>query len=530
MNRAWTMRATVQWIGLVAGPVLALLTYVLLPEAYQPGNGQTILFAHAGRATAAAAVWMAVWWMTEAIPVYATALLPLALLPVAGAVTMKDAASPYGHELIFLFMGGFIIALSMQRWGLHKRIAFAALRLVGTRPGHMIGGFMLVTAVLSMWVSNTATAVMMLPIALSVIDLVLGGRSEAGVAGEQTAAGDARHAAGGPRRLPEEAARNFALCLLLGIAYAASIGGIGTLIGTPPNLFLASYIRDQLGLEISFVRWMGIGLPLVAVFVPIVWLLMTRVLYPVGTARIEGGAALTREAYRKLGPMKAGEWATLAVFALTATLWILRPLLAELTLGGTRPFAGLTDAGVAMSAALLLFVIPADIRSFSFVMNWETAVKLPWGVLILFGGGLSLAAAINANGVAEFLGNQVTALAGLPSVLLVLLVTALMIFLTELTSNTATTATMVPILAALAPALGVHPYLLIVPAAIAASCAFMLPAATPPNAVVFGSGHVTIPQMCRAGLLLNLIGIVLITALAYAIAMPLLGLDLSAAP
>ncbi|MFQ5877710.1 MAG: SLC13 family permease [Acidobacteriota bacterium] len=526
-RRPRTFRSTVQWAGLLAGPALALGAYLLLPDAYQDGLGRSVPLGHAGRATAAAAVWMAVWWMSEAIPVYATALLPLALLPAAGAVTMRAAAAPYGHELIFLFMGGFILALSMQRWGLHRRIAFAALGLAGTRPRRIVGAFMLVTAGLSMWTSNTAVAIMMLPIALSVIGLVVNGgggprrRVEPGPgAGPGPEIGPV-----GPRGLSEREARNFALCLLLGVAYAASIGGIGTLIGTPPNLFLASYVEDHLGTEISFARWLGIGLPLVAVFVPIVWLLMTRLLYPIRVDRIEGGDALARDASGRIGPMRAGEWVTLAVFSLAALTWIARPILVELTLGAARPFAGLSDAGVAMIAALALFVIPIDLDRRVFVMNWEWAVKLPWGLLVLFGGGLSLAAAINSNGVAGFLGSRVGALAGLPSVLLVLLVTGMMIFLTEITSNTATTATMVPILSALAPGLGVHAYMLIVPAAIAASCAFMLPVATPPNAIVFGSGHVTIPQMCRAGLWLNLIGIVLITALTYAVAMPLLGVD-----
>jgi sodium-dependent dicarboxylate transporter 2/3/5 len=495
----------IRWTGLLAAPLLAALTYVLLPDAYLDAEGRSVAFTHAGRATSAAAVWMAVWWMTEAIPVYATALLPLALLPALGAMPIRQAAAAYGHELIFLFMGGFIIALSMQRWGLHRRIAFFALRFVGTQPHNLIGGFMLVTALLSMWVSNTATAIMMLPIALSVIGLVQTEQS-----GEDAGA--------------ESAGSSFALGLLLGIAYAASIGGIGTLIGTPPNLFLASYARSQLGIEISFVRWMAVGLPLVALFLPIAWLLLTRLLFPIRIARIEGGAALTREAYESLGTMKLGERATLIVFTLTAAAWISRPLLARIEWAGVQPFVGLSDAGIAMIAALALFLIPVDRKDQVFVMNWETAVQLPWGVLILFGGGLSLAAAIRSNGVGELLGAQVSSFAGLPSVLVVLVVVALMIFLTELTSNTATTATLVPILASLAPGLGLHPFLLIVPAAIAASCAFMLPVATPPNAIVFGSGLVSIPQMCRAGLLLNLIGIVLITSLAYAVAMPLLGI------
>jgi sodium-dependent dicarboxylate transporter 2/3/5 len=515
------VRSRVQWAGLAAGPLLALLVYSVLPESYLNSEGGTVVFSHAGRATASVGVWMAVWWMTEAIPVYATALLPLAALPLLGAVSMREAASPYGHELIFLFMGGFILALSMQRWGLHDRVALLALRLVGTKPRNMVGGFMIVTAVMSMWVSNTATTVIMLPIALSVIGLV---RSRQGPGGGSAPASGGKAAEPGSRGpITEGTGRNFALCLLLGIAYAASIGGIGTLIGTPPNLFLASFIKSHLGREISFVKWMGIGLPLVVLFLPLTWLLLTRLLYPIRIGRIEGGGAYVREAYRRLGRMNRGEWATFIVFMLTAFTWIFRPLLVKIALAGVKPLAGLSDPGVVMLAALALFVIPVNVRGREFVMNWETAVKLPWGLLVLFGGGLSLAAAVQANGVGEFLGNQVSALQGVPPLLLVTLVAALMIFLTELTSNTASTATLVPIMYAVALGLGLHPYALIVPTAIAASCAFMLPVATPPNAIVFGSGYVSIPQMCRAGIWLNLIGIVMVTALTYLVALPLLG-------
>ena len=367
---------------------------------------------------------------------------------------------------------------------------------------------MAATAFMSMWVSNTATTIMMLPIALSVIDLVL--RRSGGKPTEET------------ETFSEGEGHNFALCLLLGVAYAASIGGIGTLIGTPPNLFLASYIETYLGREISFVRWMGVGLPLVIVFLPIVWVLITRILYPIRIGAIEGGSTLIRDGYRKLGPMKRGEWTTLVVFVVAAASWILRPLLRKISVSGVHPLDGLTDPGIAMIAALALFVIPIDAKKRVFAMDWQTAIKLPWGILVLFGGGLSLAAAISANGVGEFIGSQVAVLGVLPGVVLVLVVTAMMIFLTELTSNTATTATLIPILAAIAPGLGLSPYALIVPAAIAASCAFMLPVATPPNAIVFGSGYVRIGQMARAGLWLNIIGIVLVTILTYAIVIPLL--------
>jgi solute carrier family 13 (sodium-dependent dicarboxylate transporter), member 2/3/5 len=500
-------RKTVQWTGFFGGPALALIAYLLLPHAYRDGSGALVEFTHGGRVTCAAGIWMAVWWMTEALPIYVTALLPLCLFPVLGAVSIHDAAAPYANELIFLFMGGFVVALSMERWGLHKRIAFASLRIVGSKPRRVVLGFMMATAFISMWVSNTATAIMMLPIALSVIDVVL--KQTNGRTLEET------------REFTDGPGDNFAVCLLLGVAYSASIGGIGTLIGTPPNLFLASYIETQLGREVSFVRWLAVGVPLVVVFLPLTWFLLTHVLYPIRLREIEGGASFIREAQRKLGPIAKGERTTLVVFALAALCWISRPLLVKVTFGGVAPLRGLSDPGIAMIAALALFVIPRDVKKREFVMDWQSAAKLPWGVLLLFGGGLSLAASVEKTGVGEFIGSRVAGMAGFPGIAMVLIVTTIVIFLTELTSNTATTATFVPILAAVAPALGVSPYMLIVPAAIAASCAFMLPAGTPPNALVFGSGYIHIAQMIRAGFWLNIIGIVLITALCYALVIPL---------
>ena len=312
---------------------------------------------------------------------------------------------------------------------------------------------------------------------------------------------------------------------MLGVAYAASIGGIATIIGTPPNAILAGFIKETYGETISFARWLVIGVPLAVVFLPITWFLLTRVLYPIRIERIEGGRELIAREHAQLGPMKPGEWVTLIVFLLAAVAWIFRTII-------ERHIPGVSDPGIAIIAAMLLFVIPVDLKKRTFTMNWSTATKLPWGILILFGGGLSLAAAVKVNGVAQFIGSTVPTLQGLAetqglrTLLLIVLVTTGVIFLTELTSNTATTTTLLPILAAIAVGLGLHPYLLIVPAAIAASCAFMMPVATPPNAIVFGSGYITIPQMCKAGLWLNLIGIVLVTLLAYAIIIPVLGIAL----
>jgi sodium-dependent dicarboxylate transporter 2/3/5 len=470
------------------------VAFWLLPGNYfDPGKAATVALPPEARATIAAMVWMATWWLTEAIDIAATALLPMVLFPLAGIAPIEKATAPYASSVIFLFLGSFVLALSMQRWGLDRRLALHILRLVGTRPSHMIGGFMIATAGLSAFVSNTATAAMMLPIAVSVVSVA--------------------HRRAGDEETPRQ--RNFAPALMLAIAYSASIGGLATIVGTPPNLFLVGFLRRTRGLEVSFASWLRIGLPLVAVLLPATWWLLTHRLYPVEKRPVPGAAEALRKALAGLGPMTRGERGTLVVFAATAAAWILRPLLTGWTVFGARPLAGLSDTGVAVIAALSLFLIPADRERGTRAMDWRTAEKLPWGVLILFGGGLSLAAAIQAHGVAEFLGAQAHALASWPELAIVMLVTATTIFLTELTSNTATAAALVPILAALAPGLGVPELHLVIPATLAASCAFMLPVATPPNAIVFGSGRVTQPQMARAGFWLNLLAILPITALAW---------------
>jgi solute carrier family 13 (sodium-dependent dicarboxylate transporter), member 2/3/5 len=482
LHRASSLRRRVQWSGLVLGPLVGWMAYLLLDSAgAEPLSDE-------GRAVAAIAVWMAVWWLTEAVHVSVTALLPIGLFPLTRAMEVADATAPYASPLIFLFLGGFVLALSMQRWGLDERIALMTIRMVGERPAHLVGGFMAATAVMSMWVSNTATVAMMLPIALSVAVLV--------------------------RRLDRDddaAARRFAVCLMLGIAYAASIGGLGTIIGTPPNLFVASYLRDTAGVDISFVRWMLFGVPLVTVFLPLTWLLLTRMLFRLSREPVRGARQIARRRHDELGPASRGEWVTFVVFVATASAWIGRPLLVEVELFGVQPFAGLSDTGIAIVAALLLFVIPVDLRSRTFAMGWREAEKLPWGVLLLFGGGLSLANAIETTGVGDWIGRGVATVGPLPVVLLVAVVVAIVVGLTELTSNTATTAAFVPVVAGVAPALGLDPVVLVVPVALAASAAFMMPVATPPNAIVFASGHVTIPQMVRAGVWLNLMTVLLVT-------------------
>ena len=493
------LRRRVQWAGLLLGPVLAAVAYHLLDDAgAEPLSPE-------GRAVAAIAVWMAVWWLSEAVHVSITALLPIGLMPLAGAQTTAETTAPYASPLIFLFLGGFVLALSMQRWNLDERIALLTIRLVGERPAQLVGGFMIATAVMSMWVSNTATVAMMLPIALSVAALVK--RLDAENAGQLSASGV-----------------SFGVCLMLGIAYSASIGGLGTIIGTPPNLFVASYLRDTIGVEISFVRWMLFGVPLVAVFLPLTWLLLTRVLYRLPRDPVEGAQELAEERYRNLGPPSRGEWSTFIVFVLTATAWILRPVLVEVEIAGLRPLAGLDDTGIAIVAALALFVIPVNLREREFVMRWQSAEELPWGVLLLFGGGLSLANAIETTGVGQWIGQGVAAVGPLPVIVMVALVALVVVALTELTSNTATTAAFVPVVAGIAPAVGLDPIVLVVPVALAASAAFMMPVATPPNAIVFGSGYVTIPQMIRAGVWLNLITVILVTTASILLVPRVLGM------
>lgn len=503
----------VRWFGLLGGPVVALAVFLLLSaftgdvrvdEAGAYAGG----LSEAGRVTAAVGVWMAVWWLTEAIPIPATALLPIALFPMLGVTDGVGAATAgYANPIIYLFLGGFVLGLAMEKWGLHKRIALITIGIVGTSPARLIGGFMIATAMMSMFVSNTATVVMMLPIAMSVVGLVSGAVGEAEGEGERRRVG------------------SFAVCLLLGVAYAASIGGVGTLIGTPPNTILAGFLRDQYGVDLGFAQWMKVGIPIVVVLLPLTWVYLTRFAFPLRLARVPGGRGFIRDELRGLGPMSRGEWNVFVVFCLTAGLWVFRPQLAAL--GG--PLAGLSDTGIAIAAALVLFVLPVPARDGGggvFTMDWQTAERLPWGILILFGGGLALASAVDTNGVDEFIGLAFAGLTWAPTVLVIGAVAATVIFLTELTSNTAVTAALMPVLASAAGELGIAPDTLLVPAAIAASCAFMLPVATPPNAIVFSSGQVSIAQMAKAGLWLNVIGSVLITVFAWGLVGRLLGLEL----
>jgi sodium-dependent dicarboxylate transporter 2/3/5 len=479
-----------QQIGLLGGiAVFVLMSFAPAPDGLDPAAWRT----------AAVGALMAVWWITEAIPIAATALVPLVAFPLLEITPIREAAAPYANPLIFLFMGGFLIAVAMQRWNLHRRIALTIVRVVGVKPTSIVIGFIIASAFLSMWVSNTATALMMLPIGLSVIRL-----TQDAVSDDQAA----------PVR--------FGLVLVLSIAYACNIGGIGTLVGTPPNAFLAGFMLETYDVEIGFAQWMMVGLPLVLVALPIMYYLLTWI-YPIEITEIPGGKALINRQIEQLGPMSDAERKVALVFGATALLWITRPLLSDVV-------PGLSDAGIAMTAGLVLFLVPTHTERGAHLLNWEEAEDLPWGVLILFGGGLSLADAISSTGLATWIGQGVSSYGSWPVLLIVLLSVATIVMLTEITSNTATSAAFLPILASAAIGIGQNPFLLVIPAAIGASCAFMLPVATPPNAIVYGSGYISIPQMSRAGIWMNVTSIVLITVLAYTLLLTAFGVDIGVVP
>lgn len=469
-------------VGLFLGPAAFLFLLALPPPAELSDAGWTV---------AAVATWMAIWWVTEAIPLAATALLPLPLMPLLDVVSVGTAAAPYANPLIFLFLGGFLIALAVQRWSLHRRIALHILALSGGTAARTVAALMVATALLSMAISNTASTMLMLPIAASLlIGLPVTDDTDRNTADR----------------------RNFAIAGLLGIAYAASIGGVATLIGSPPNALLASFLGGVYGIEVTFAGWMLIGLPLAILMLPCSWLLLTKVIYPFGEVMGHAGQDWIRDELKALGPMTSPEKRVAAVFGLVAAGWILTPVV-EAWFGPT----GLSDPGIAIAGAIALFAIPADWASRRFLLDWETARGAPWEVLILFGGGLSLAQAIDQSGLALWIGSQLTAFGTAAPVVLIAAVALVVLLLTELTSNTATTAALLPVMGGLAVSMNIDPVLLTLPVALAASCAFMLPVATPPNAIVFGTGHVTIGQMIRAGIWLNATGLVLITLVVYLI-------------
>lgn len=483
-------------IGLLAGLAVFAAMRLLPPPAEMPPAAWSV---------AALAALMALWWVSEAIPVPATALLPVLVLPVLGVRDPVAAAAPYGNPLIFLFLGGFLIALAVQRWGLHKRLALAMLRRVGTSPHALVAGFLAVAAVLSMWLSNTATSIVLLPVALSVAAMVRRGGTGNMDPGTRTAVDAA---------------------LLLAIAYGANIGGLATLIGTPPNALLAGFLLQSTGYSLGFARWMLFALPLAAIMLAAAWLVLTRLAFRIPAAPLPGAGATIGAELAALGPLSGPEVRVATVFAAVAAAWLGRPAVEDLLPDGVT----VTDPAIAVAGALALFLLPSGRRAGERLLDWSQARRLPWGVLILFGGGLSLAAAIGDTGLAAWIADALAGLADLPIGVIVTGMTATIVLLTELTSNTATAATFLPLVAELAVRLGYSPLFLAIPAAVAASCAFMLPVATPPNAIVYGSGRVTMGQMALAGIWLNVFATAVITAATFLWLPLVFGVDGSALP
>jgi sodium-dependent dicarboxylate transporter 2/3/5 len=491
------------WMLRLAGLAAAALVWLLL-------DGSEGLTEDARR-VAAIATLMAMWWMTEAVPLSATSLLPIVLIPALTERTVAQTTAPYANPVVFLFLGGFLIAIAMEKWNLHRRVALWTISRVGFKPRQMVLGVMLATGFISMWVSNTATTLMMLPIALSMLVLV------------------AEHS----DRAPAEQLRRFAICITLSVAWSATMGGLGTLLGSPPNAIVAGYAASELGRDIGFLEWMAMGMPLAFVFILVAWWLMTRVLYRFELDAPPDGGQMIHAEIARLGPLSLGEKMVILVFASAAFLWIVPPLLASVPTIGARFgwLRTLDDSAVAIAAGIALFLLPASDTGGrrGMVLEWRDAERgLPWGVLLLFGGGLSLAGAIAGTGLDHWFGLQVRALGALPPILLVAAVSTLVLFLTEITSNTASAATFIPVLGAVALGIDADPIMLLIPATLAATCAFMLPVGTPPNAIVFGTGRVTIGQMARGGLVLNLIGIVLITAACYLLGGWAMGIDFGA--
>ncbi len=497
-------------VGLITG--VSLFVIILLsprPEGLTPE----------GQRMAAVGALMATWWITEAAHIAVTALLPVALVPLLGIMPSSQVAPHYANHIIFLFIGGFIIALAMEKWDLHRRIALHTIARVGTRPERLILGFMIATAFLSMWISNTATTMMMLPIAMAVVTQL----SEfAEIDGERS------------DETPARVKTTFGVMLLLGIAYSASVGGLGTIIGSPTTVAFLGFAQTRFPDQppIGFMDWSLVCIPLVVLFVPIMWAYLCRfgADLPLSRIRFSGSQTIIENELRKLGPMKRPEKMVLAVSATTAVLWIFRrPLeLGGVTIPGwSSAFASpsdIHDATVAMTMGVLLCLLPTARsggiewrgRRERFVMDWQTIQSgIPWSIVILLGGGFALAAGIQETELARWLGSQMSVLKGTPVWVLIPMTCLLAVLLTETTSNIATVLMISPVITETAVEIGVHPYLLLIPAAIMASFAFMLPVATPPNAIVFGSGWVTIPQMFRAGVALDAIALVLVPVLVY---------------
>jgi sodium-dependent dicarboxylate transporter 2/3/5 len=459
-------------IGLVLGPVLfALVMLFFNPENLNP-HAKSIL---------ASTIWIAIWWITECVPISVTALLPIVLFPLTGGLDIKSTTASYGHNLVFLFVGGFIIALAIEKWNLHKRVALSIIKFTGTKKSRIILGFMIATAVLSMFISNTATTIMILPVGMAIISKV----SESNNSYENI---------------------NFGKSLMIAIAYSASIGGMATLIGTPPNMIFAGVVKESYGIEIGMLEWSKFGLPVSLFLLVICWIYLTKVAFSFEDKNQASGKQEINSQLKKLGKFSNEELKVSIIFGLTAFGWIFRKQLVKII-----PF--LDDTIIAISFAIVLFIIPD--KKNKPLLNWEDTIKLPWGILLLFGGGMAIASAFGKSGLALWIANLLSTMNGVSLFLLILIIVVSINLLTELTSNMATTAMLLPVLVTMALAINVHPYFLLVSATLAASCAFMLPVATPPNAIVFGSGLLKIEDMFKKGIWMNLFSVVVISLIVY---------------
>ena len=466
------MKISKKKIGLVLGPVLfALVMLFFNPENLNP-EAKSIL---------ASTIWIAIWWITECVPISVTALLPIVLFPLTGGLDIKSTTASYGHNLVFLFVGGFIIALAIEKWNLHKRVALSIIKFTGTKKSRIILGFMIATAVLSMFISNTATTIMILPVGMAIISKV----SESNNSYENI---------------------NFGKSLMIAIAYSASIGGMATLIGTPPNMIFAGVVKESYGIEIGMLEWSKFGLPVSLFLLMICWIYLTKVAFSFEDKNQASGKQEINSQLRKLGKFSNEELKVSVIFGLTAVGWIFRKQLVKII-----PF--LDDTIIAISFAIVLFIIPD--KKNKPLLNWEDTIKLPWGILLLFGGGMAIASAFGKSGLALWIANLLSTMNGVSLFLLILIIVVSINLLTELTSNMATTAMLLPVLVTMALAINVHPYFLLVSATLAASCAFMLPVATPPNAIVFGSGLLKIEDMFKKGIWMNLFSVIVISLIVY---------------
>ncbi len=462
-------------IGLLAGPLLFLLVYLLLGSTTLSLKGVAVLSLGA---------MMVTWWVTEAVPLPVTALLPMVLFPLLSVSTVREASQPYGDPVIFLFMGGFILALGLEKYNLHERVALNLIRLTGTSGNGIILGFMLATALISMWISNTATAVMMLPIASSVTSLLA---KEIG-------------------QKDHPKFQKFATGLMLAIAYAASIGGIATIIGTPPNVVMVGYMKRFYNLDVSFSNWMIVGIPLMIALLASCYFIITKILYRNGLKAIEGSEQLIHRKLSELGKITKEEKLVMVIFSITCFFWIFRQNI-NLLIGKNL----LDDTTIAMTGGVFMFLLPVNLKESKFILEWKDMKGLPWGILLLFGGGLCLAQGMEDAGLVQIVGNKISqqgAAISLPA--LTFLLTFISMALTEVMSNVALTTIFVPVVFGIADGFHINPILLAMPVTFAASCAFMMPVSTPPNAILFASGYIRVKEMIKTGLLLNLFSLVII--------------------